>query len=398
MKYNKLFLTELIIAVLIISVLLAVSLPRFMDAQRILSHHPDYTKGTLVKTDDPFDIAINGRGYFRLTRDDGVEVYSRHSEISLDETGRLTSIHGFPLADNIVLPQQQIKVFISIEGIVTIIQQPGHQEANVGQFYLAGFINPDGLELDENGCYVETEKSGPPVLGNPSHNELGMVLQGYQLKKEFDPDTPEHLIINGEFYNGYNDRFQEALIKTDRPMDFTINGPGWAAVTLPNGEKGYTRRLSLSRNESGRVVIEYSRSQTSLWGIPIKIQKDHEYQQRRSELRNQLRYNTKSTIGVIDDDVIDKTSTLTDAKINLELTLLSNEYERKRIMNPLSPEELQTKIQLFRFASPDLLHYVHKGVYVATEASGPAIPVEQDSKNTSSIQSGYLNDVPRYDP
>lgn len=398
MKYNKFFLTELIIAVLIISVLLAVSLPRFMDAQRNLSHHPDYKKGTLVKTDDPFDIAINGKGYFRLTRDDGVETYTRHSEITLDETGRLTSIHGFPLADNVVLPQQQIKVFISIEGIVTIIQQPGHQEANVGQIQLAAFINPDGLMMDENGCYVETEESGPPVIGNPSQNELGMLLQGYQLKKEFDPNTPEHLIINGEFYNGYDDSFQETLIKTDRPMDFAINGPGWASVTLPNGEKGYTRRLSVSRNESGRFVIEYSRDISTLWGRPILLHEDHEYEQRRSELRNQLRNTTKSSIGVIEKGTIVETLNQADAEIHNELTKLYNEYERNRIMNPLSPEELQTKIQLFRFASPDLLHYVHKGVYVETKASGPAIPVELKSKNAGTIQNGYLNDVPRYDP
>lgn len=398
MKYNKFFLTELIIAVLIISVLLAVSLPRFMDAQRNLSHHPDYKKGTLVKTDDPFDIAINGKGYFRLTRDDGVETYTRHSEITLDETGRLTSIHGFPLADNVVLPQQQIKVFISIEGIVTIIQQPGHQEANVGQIQLAAFINPDGLMMDENGCYVETEESGPPVLGNPAQNELGMLLQGYQLKKEFDPNTPEHLIINGEFYNGYDDSFQEALIKTDRPMDFAINGPGWASVTLPNGEKGYTRRLSVSRNESGRFVIEYSRGISTLWGRPILLHEDHEYQQRRSEFVSQLKHPTGLVFEIEKDILKEDIQKIENSVIYKKLNELSNEYDRNRIMNPLSPEELQTKIQLIRFASPDLLHYVHKGVYVETEASGPAIPVELESKNASTIQSGYLNDVPRYDP
>jgi flagellar basal body rod protein FlgG len=398
MKTKKFIITELIIVILIISVLLSISLPRFLDAQRHLSHHPEYKKGTLVKTDDPFDVAINGKGYFRLTRDDGMEVYARHSELHLDNTGRLTSIHGFPLADNIVLPQNHIKVDISIMGIVTVIQNPGFQDANVGQIQLAAFINPDGLVMDENGCYLETEESGPPVLGNPSQNELGMLLQGYHLKQNFDTNTPEHLIINGEFYNGYDDLNQEPLIKTDRAMDLAIDGPGWAAVTLPDGLNGYTRRLSVSRDETGQFVIEYGRGQANLWGIPINLREDEEYQKRKSDLKTQLSHRSSRYSEPTNSVAVENIPIEADVEIHKKLNELDHEYDRKQIMNPPSPEELATKIQLYRFASPEMLHYMHKGIYVETDASGPAIPIELDSKNVGAIKSGYLNDVPRSEP
>lgn len=398
MRSNQFIIIELIIAVLVIAVLLAVSIPRFIKAQRITSHHPDYTKGTLVKTDDPFDIAISGKGYFCLMRTDGVVVYSRHSELTLDETGRLTSVYGFELADNIVFPQQATHYDISIDGIVSVVQQPGNQTVQIGQIQLASFINPDGLLMDENGCYVETEESGPPVHGNPNQNELGMLLQGYQLKSRFDPGTPEHLIINGEYYSGYDDNFQEPLIHTDRPMDYAINGPGWAVVTLPDGSMGFTRRLSISKDETGRLVIEWSRTQSTLWGVPILLYEDEEYQKRKSELMSQLSQNssTASILANVEDVV--ETQSISDAEIHEKLNQLHNEHENNRIMYPLSPDELKTKIQLYRFASPEKLHYVYKGIYAETDASGPAIPVKPISKNAGTIQSGYLNDVPRSEP
>jgi flagellar basal-body rod protein FlgG len=86
---------------------------------------------------------------------------------------------GYPLADNIVLPQQTTALNISEEGIVSVLQQPGNQIANVGQVQLAEFINPTGLHAIGKNLFVETDASGPPVLGNPGQNELGTLAQTF---------------------------------------------------------------------------------------------------------------------------------------------------------------------------------------------------------------------------
>lgn len=392
MRKKQYILVELSIAVLIISVLLAVSLPRFLTAQRVTSHHPDYLKGTLVKTGDPFDLAINGRGYFCLTRPDGGIVYSRHSEMSVDITGRLVSIYGFVLADNITFPHHAIRFEISIDGLVSAVLQPGYQTVNIGQIQLASFINPDGLVMDENGCYEETEETGPPVFGNPNQNELGMLLQGYQLKNRFDPNTPEHLITNGEYYNGYDDTVQEPLIKTDRPMDFAINGPGWAGVILPDGSMGFTRKLSISKDETGRLEVEWSRTMSTIWGVLVMLKKDEiARQNRKTRMTNMDRLSERAQL------IAERSGGVIAAPTNSPAPS-SNEDELDELLNPITPQELVNQIQLYRFSSPEKLHYMYKGIYVETDASGPPIPIESGSKHSAAIQSGYLNDVPRKEP
>ncbi len=138
-----------------------------------------FTEGAFRATENPFDVAIAGRGFFRITMPDGTDGYTRDGAITLDETGRLVTSDGFPLADNIILPQETTALNISEEGIVSVLQQPGNQNVQVGQIQLADFINPTGLHAIGKNLFVETEASGPPVLGNPGENELGDLAQGF---------------------------------------------------------------------------------------------------------------------------------------------------------------------------------------------------------------------------
>ena len=53
----------------------------------------DYTQGTLKQTNNTFDIAISGRGFFTVEQGDG-EAYSRNGHFTVDEYGILRTSSG----------------------------------------------------------------------------------------------------------------------------------------------------------------------------------------------------------------------------------------------------------------------------------------------------------------
>lgn len=138
-----------------------------------------FTEGAFRVTENPFDVAIAGRGFFQIQLPDGSTGYTRDGALNLDETGQLVTSDGFPLTDGIVIPQQATAINISEEGIVSVVQQPGNQMVQVGQIQLADFVNPSGLAAIGKNTFVESEASGPPVPGNPGENQMGTLHQTF---------------------------------------------------------------------------------------------------------------------------------------------------------------------------------------------------------------------------
>jgi len=86
-----------------------------------------FTEGAFRVTENPLDVAIAGKGFFRVTLPDGTTGYTRDGALNLDDTGRLVTSDGFPLAEGIQITQGATSVNISEEGIVSVIQPPASQ-------------------------------------------------------------------------------------------------------------------------------------------------------------------------------------------------------------------------------------------------------------------------------
>jgi len=82
----------------------------------------DFSQGALRKTDAPFDLAIEGEGFFRLNGPDG-ERYTRDGRFRMDEGGRLVTDNGSAVTDDgggeIVIDPEQGPVSISQDGVVS---------------------------------------------------------------------------------------------------------------------------------------------------------------------------------------------------------------------------------------------------------------------------------------
>jgi flagellar basal-body rod protein FlgG len=66
--------------------------------------------------------------------------------------------------------------------------KPGsNTPTQLGQFQLAQFANPQGLQLLGGSLYQETQASGPPIITNPGDQGAGQLLQNFLEASNVDP-------------------------------------------------------------------------------------------------------------------------------------------------------------------------------------------------------------------
>ncbi len=138
-----------------------------------------FAEGALKQTDNQLDIAITGRGFFKLELPDGTEVYSRNGAFKVDENGTIVNGDGYKLIPEIVVPEDATNLSIGVDGTVTVVQAGQTQATQIGQINTTNFINPAGLHSMGDNLYVETDASGQPVEGTPGVNGLGVLRQGF---------------------------------------------------------------------------------------------------------------------------------------------------------------------------------------------------------------------------
>jgi len=138
-----------------------------------------FAVGDLLPTDQPLDVAITGEGFFQVTMPDGSTAYTRDGSFKLSADGRLVTNDGFFLIPDMTIPQDTTHISIGIDGTLQA-RLPGQVEPqNIGQFELAKFLNPGGLNAIGHNLFTTSAASGDAILGNPAADGFGELAQGY---------------------------------------------------------------------------------------------------------------------------------------------------------------------------------------------------------------------------
>lgn len=145
---------------------------------RVTGTQREFTEGSLNVTEQPLDMAINGRGFFRIQMPDGEAAYTRNGQFHLDADGRIVNTNGFPLEPEIVVPDNTNSITIGRDGVVTVTQAgQNNQPQEIGQVEVVDFINPAGLLSIGHNLMVETAGSGAPLDGVGGEGGFGAVEQ-----------------------------------------------------------------------------------------------------------------------------------------------------------------------------------------------------------------------------
>lgn len=138
----------------------------------------NFTEGDLELTSNTFDLAIEGKGFFQITLPSGETAYTRNGSFKLNNEGTIVNGNGYPLAPEIVIPDNVTDVSVANDGTVTATDPQTGDTVNLGQITIADFINPAGLIPLGQSMFMESEASGAVQEGNPTENQFGSIQQG----------------------------------------------------------------------------------------------------------------------------------------------------------------------------------------------------------------------------
>jgi flagellar basal-body rod protein FlgG len=127
-----------------------------------LGEHVVFTQGKLERSDGPFDMAIDGPGFFVVRQ--GREVaYTRDGEFSRAADGTLRNALGWKL-DGVKIPDDAVSAKVDADGAVSAVTPHGTQM--VGHVRLAQFAAPEHLRSVGGTLFYATPQSGSAHLTN----------------------------------------------------------------------------------------------------------------------------------------------------------------------------------------------------------------------------------------
>ncbi len=177
-------------------------------------------QGAATSTGNPYDLEIEGTGYFQVTLPGGGEpAYTRAGSFQLSDQGELVTSDGYPIEPKIIIPQGALDVTVSKTGLVQVKLAGQTNLQTVGQLQLATFINEAGLEAKGSNLFMETEASGQPTIANPGEPGFGTLSQGFLEASNVNPVSEITSLISAQRAYEMNSR----VVKTADEMLSTTN-------------------------------------------------------------------------------------------------------------------------------------------------------------------------------
>jgi len=136
-------------------------------------------QGNLSQTENRFDMAIRGNGYFQIALPSGETAYTRDGTFALSAEGTIVTADGFVVQPGITIPAAARDVTINATGEVLAKLDGQIEPQNVGQLQLAIFANEGGLEAVGDNLLLATPGSGAAQQAAPGSPGYGQVLQGF---------------------------------------------------------------------------------------------------------------------------------------------------------------------------------------------------------------------------
>jgi flagellar basal-body rod protein FlgG len=142
-----------------------------------------FTQGALQNTENVYDMAIQGDGFFRIQMYDGSWAYTRDGSFKVDENGRMVTSNGYWVLPDIIMPEGFLpeKITVTKDGRVSVVvpQIDPDEPVDVGQIELYRFPNPVGLTAVGENLFKITNASGQPIPGRPGYEGMGQIAHKF---------------------------------------------------------------------------------------------------------------------------------------------------------------------------------------------------------------------------
>lgn len=148
------------------------------SGSKISAVRKEFSQGMPRITNNPFDLMINGEGFFGLVKPNNEVLYTRDGSFNVDQTGTVVNKQGYKLFPNFSFPQGTKSVSIGEDGTVEAYVNGQLEPVNLGQIPIFTFVNPVGLKSAGGNNYLITTASGEPIQNVAGQSNSGVVVQG----------------------------------------------------------------------------------------------------------------------------------------------------------------------------------------------------------------------------
>jgi flagellar basal-body rod protein FlgG len=130
---------------------------------------PDLRQNALEETGNPLDLAIEGDGFFQVSRPGGQIALVRAGAFSVDATGQVVTATGDCLFPPLTLPPGTDERALAIDpsGVARVNGQ------QIGQVQIVTVPAQAGLLREGDGVYSPTPASGAPVVASAARVRQG---------------------------------------------------------------------------------------------------------------------------------------------------------------------------------------------------------------------------------
>ncbi len=142
------------------------------------STHKIFKQGDMIETNNRFDLAIQGEGFFQVRKGDGTYAYTRDGSFKVNADGQLVTSSGYFLEPEISINETTVGIIVNRDGTVEAQESDGSTQV-IDSVQLVKFMNPAGLTAIGDNLYKESKVSGNPLIGTPGSEGFGEIHQGY---------------------------------------------------------------------------------------------------------------------------------------------------------------------------------------------------------------------------
>ncbi len=188
-----------------------------------------YEQGSLMRTENPFDMAMEGNGFFTVMTERG-ERYTRNGAFTLNKDGILVTHNGLPvMGQNGIIKLQKNNFMINERGeilvnsalslnpddMIGLTQNNWEQPVVIDKLKIVDFENIRDLKKEGESLYHETEYSGPALPA-----EEYKVIQGFLEKSNVN--AVREMVDMIEVQRSYEAN-QKAMLTHDQELGRLIN-------------------------------------------------------------------------------------------------------------------------------------------------------------------------------
>lgn len=191
--------------------------------------YTQFDQGAMQRTENPFDLAIEGRGFFAVQTERG-ERYTRNGAFTINQEGFLVTHNGNKvMGENGPVKVQQNNFMINQNGEVVVnsalsleprdlasmANNNWEEPVVIDRLKLVDFENIREIKKEGDSLYRETEFSGPPIP--PSDAKI---VQGFLEKSNINVVT--EMVDMIEVQRSYEAN-QKAIMTHDQTLGKLIN-------------------------------------------------------------------------------------------------------------------------------------------------------------------------------